>query len=266
MTNLSQQFNTITLDQAAAAAPAIMATSPHPRIKSPKYSFTNSVEIISDMDKLGFKVTSAKQSKSSTPMFKDYGTHIIRFGNPELYIKGSDGQIEARPELVFINDHAGNRPVQFEAGLFRLVCENGLVVKSMDFGGFRERHTRFDIEGLKRMIEEKVADMKKIVEKISIWNGKVMSDREMFAFAAEAVALRLNSDRKPENYELHEILTPKRSEDTGRSLWQVFNICQENLIKGGYHMNERQARAITNPVQDLKINQDLWTLAEAYAA
>ena len=30
-------------------------------------------------------------------------------------------------------------------------------------------------------------------------------------------------------------------------------------------MNNRVARAITNPTQDLKINQDLWTLAEAYA-
>jgi len=265
MSKLSQEFKTITLDQAATLAPAILASAPHPRIKSPKYSFTNSQEVISDMDRLGFKLTSAKQSSSKTSMFKDYGTHILRFGNPELYIKNSEGGIEARPEVVFINDHAGNRPVQFEAGLFRLVCENGLVIKSQDFGGFRERHTRFDLEGLKRMIGEKVSGMKSIVEKISRWNGKLMSDKDRFAFAAEAVALRLNSDRQPENYELHEILTPKREADSTKTLWTTFNVVQENLIKGGYQMNERQARAITNPVQDLRINQDLWTLAEAYA-
>ena len=74
-----------------------------------------------------------------------------------------------------------------------------------------------------------------------------------------------SNDRKPENYELHEILTPKRDADRSKSLWHTFNVLQENLIKGGYQMNERQARAITNPIQDIKINQDLWTLAEAYA-
>ena len=262
---LSQEFTTISLDEAARRAPAILARNPHPRIKSPKYTFTNSVDLVEDLDRLGFQLTSAKQSKTSNPDMAAYGTHIMRFGNPELYIKGSDGQIEARPEVVIINDHMGNRPVQFEAGLFRLVCSNGLVIKSQDLGAFRERHTRFDFEGLKRMIGEKVDGMKGIVEKISKWNGKLMSDAERFAFAAEAVALRLANDRKPENYELHEILTPKRSADEGKSLWKTFNIVQENLIKGGYQMNERQARAITNPIQDIKINQDLWTLAEAYA-
>ena len=265
MYKLSQEFKTISLKEASELAPAILANHPHPRIKSPKYTFSNSVELIENMDKLGFKITGAKQSKTSSPEMATYGTHILRFGNPELYIKDSEGSIEARPELVLINDHMGNRPVQFEAGLFRLVCSNGLVIKSTDFGGFRERHTRFDFEGLKRMIGEKVGGMKEIVEKISRWNGKLMSDSERFAFAAEAVTLRLANDRKPEQYELYEILTPKREADSSKSLWHTFNVVQENLIKGGYQMNERQARAITNPMQDLKINQELWTLAEAYA-
>jgi hypothetical protein len=266
MTKLSQEFKTIGLNEAITLAPAIAATHPHPRIKSPKYAFTNTVEIIESLDKLGFKPTIAKQSKSKSPNGMEFGTHIVRFGNPELYIKDSNGAIEARPEVILINDHAGNRPVQFEMGIFRLVCENGLVIKSQDFGGFRERHTRFDFDTIKRMIGEKVGSMKTVVEKISRWNGTLMSDKDRFAFAAEAVALRLSSDRQPEQYELYEILTPKRKEDESKSLWHTFNVVQENLIKGGYQMNERQARAITNPMQDIKINQELWTLAEAYAA
>ena len=265
MSKLSQEFKTISLNEAAELAPAILANNPHPRIKSPKYTFSNSLELIENLDKLGFKITGAKQSKSSVSENKTFGTHILRFGNPELYIKDSEGSIEARPELVLINDHMGNRPVQFEAGLFRLVCSNGLVIKSTDFGGFRERHTRFDFDGLKRMIEEKVGGMKQVVEKISKWNGKLMTDLERFSFAHDAVALRLTGDRIPHQSELYEILTPKREADNGKSLWHTFNVVQENLIKGGYQMNERQARAITNPMQDLKINQDLWTLAEAYA-
>jgi hypothetical protein len=41
---------------------------------------------------------------------------------------------------------------------------------------------------------------------------------------------------------------------------------QENLIKGGFQINERQARPITNPWQDLQLNQSLWTLAEKFEA
>jgi hypothetical protein len=262
---MNQTFNTISLDQAIQVAPAIAATNPHPRIKSPKYAFTNTVEIVESLDKLGFKLTSAKQSKSKSPQGMEFGTHIVRFGNPELYIKNSEGGIEGRPEVVLINDHAGNRPVQFEMGIFRLVCENGLVIKSQDFGTFRERHTKYDFETIKRMISEKVGGMKEVVNKISSWNSKLMTDKERFQFAVEALALRMGSDRQPENYEIYEILNPKRDADKGASLWNTFNVVQENLIKGGFEMNNRVARAITNPMQDIKVNQDLWTLAEAYA-
>ena len=107
--------------------------------------------------------------------------------------------------------------------------------------------------------------MKSIVTKISSWNSKLMTDKERFQFAVEALALRMGEDRKAENYEILEILQPKRKADEGKSLWNTFNILQENLIKGGFQLNERQARAITNPVQDFTLNQDLWQLAEAYA-
>lgn len=262
---INQTFTTISLDQAIEKAPAIAATQPHPRIKSPKYAFTNTVEIIESLDRLGFQLTSAKQSTSKNRDLINYGTHILRFGNPELYIKNSEGGIEGRPEVVLINDHAGNRPIQFEMGIFRLVCENGLVIKSQDFGTFRERHTKYDFETVKRMIGEKVGGMKEVVGKISSWNSKLMSDKERYQFAVEALSLRMGSDRQPENYEIYEILNPKREADQGKSLWNTFNVVQENLIKGGYEMNNRVARAITNPMQDVKINQDLWTLAEAYA-
>ena len=262
---MKNELTTISLDQAIRTAPAISATEPHPRIKSPKYTFTNSTQLIEDFDRLDFKLTSVKQSSSKNPLNNQYGTHIMRFANPELTIKGPDGGIEARPEVVIINDHMGNRPVQFEAGLFRLVCSNGLIVKSQDLGHFRRRHTTFDLEALKQLIGTKVEDMRGIVEKISRWNGKLMTDQERFAFATEAIKLRLAEERKPEQYELFEILSPKRTADQSKSLWHTFNTIQENLIKGGYQMNDRVARAITNPLQDLKINQELWALADKYS-
>lgn len=263
-----QKLNAITplsLEQAKQAAPAIFATSPAPTIKSAKYAFTPTIEVIEHMDSLGFKLTGAKQSKTNVDLRQNWGTHITRFQHPELYIKNPEGGIEARPEVVLLNSHDGTRPIQFEMGLFRLVCSNGLIVKTQDFGGFRERHTRFDFPTIKGMMEEKIAGLKPVVEKISQWAGKLMTDNERFAFAVEALALRIGQDRKAENYEILEILQPKRKADESKSLWHTFNTLQENLIKGGFQLNERQARAITNPVQDFSLNQQLWSMADAYA-
>jgi len=254
----------LSLEQAKQAAPAIFATSPAPTIKSAKYAFTPTIEVIEHMDSLGFQLTGAKQSKSNVDLRQNWGTHITRFQHPELYIKNPEGGIEARPEVVLINSHDGTRPIQFEMGLFRLVCSNGLVVKTQDFGGFRERHTRFDFPTIKGMMEEKIQSLKPVVSKISQWAGKLMTDKERFAFAVEALALRIGQDRQAENYEILEILQPKRKADESKSLWHTFNTLQENLIKGGFQLNERQARGITNPVEDFKINQELWQLADAY--
>jgi len=257
-------INSISLDTARAIAPAIFATSPAPTIKSSKYQFTPTFEVIDHLQDMGYILTGAKQSKSNVDLRKNWGIHITRFQHPELYIKNPQGQIEARPEIVLLNSHDGTRPIQFEMGLFRLVCENGLVVKDQDMGSFRERHTKHDFNTIKGMIDDKVSGLQKVVDKISSWNMRSMSEKERFQFATEALALRMNTDRKPENYELHEILTPKRKADAEPTLWHTYNILQENLIKGGYQMNNRQARAIKNPIEDFNINQDLWALADKF--
>ena len=263
--NKLQAITPISKDQARIIAPAAFATAPAPTIKSAKYQFTPTVEVIDHMADLGFELTGIKQSKSNVELRKNWGIHIARFQHPELYIKNHEGGIEARPEVVMINSHDGTRPVQFEMGLFRLVCENGLVVKTQDFGGFRERHTKYDFPTLKSMMDEKIASLKPVVGKISSWAEKLMTDKERFQFAVEALALRIGEDRQAEQYEIYEILQPKRKADESKSLWHTFNTVQENLIKGGFQLNERQARAITNPVEDFKINQDLWQLADVYA-
>jgi len=264
MTKLSA-ITPISLADARAIAPAAFATSQAPTIKSAKYQFTPTHEVIDHMSDLGFQLTGIKQSKSNVPLRKNFGIHIARFQHPELYIKNPEGGIEARPEVVMINSHDGTRPVQFEMGLFRLVCSNGLVVKTQDFGGFRERHTKYDFNTLKSLIDEKISTLKPVVGKISKWAERLMTDKERFQFAIEALALRMGEDRQPDQSEIYEILSPKRQADDSKTLWHTFNVVQENLIKGGFQMNERQARAITNPVEDFRINQDLWQLADVYA-
>ncbi len=258
-------MTSISLDQAKQLAPAAFATSPAPTIKSGKYNFVSTQDIMENMDQNGWVLTGAKQSKSKSDLRNDYGIHIVKFQNPELYINDGKGGIEGRPELVFINSHDGTRPMQSELGIFRLVCSNGLIVKSHDFGGFRERHTKLTSDGVKQLIDEKVRLMNTSVERINRWINVDMKQLDMRKFATDALLMRLGEERQPEEHEVFSILESRRPADNGNDLWHVFNRVQENLIKGGFQIGERSARAITNPVTDLTLNQGLWELAEQYS-
>lgn len=256
----------LSMQSAKTLAPAIFATKPASYINTARYHFTPTTEVIDYMKDLGWLLTSAKQSSTKIPLRRDYGTHIVQFQHPELMIKNTEGTVEARPTVILLNSHDGSRPINFEMGLFRLVCSNGLVVKDRDFGGFKERHTKYDFQGIKNLIENKVEGLNDVVKKINGWNQVEMKPIDRRKFAEEAIKLRTKTDRVAEEYEIIEVLSPRREADASNSLWHVFNRVQENLIKGGYQMNNRTARAITNPIADMEINQGLWQVAEAYAA
>ena len=270
MTNKATQFkagniNSISMEVARQKAPAIFATEPASYINRNRYHFTPTFEIIDMMQDMGYLLTGAKQSKTKIPLRRNHGVHIVEFQHPDLYVKdGTNNEIEARPTIVMVNSSDGSRPFDFQMGMFRLVCSNGLIVKDKDLGGFKERHTKYNFADLKSLISQKVDSLPKTIDKINTWNGIEMSAKDRFAFATEALALRLSSDRKPEEYEIRDILSPKRAADKHNNLWCTYNVVQENLIKGGFQLNERQARPITNPWQDLELNKGLWALAEKF--
>ena len=259
------EIKVLSLDQAREKAPAIFATKPADYINLNRYKFTPTTDIIEHMDTMGWKLTNAKQSKTKVPLRQNFGVHITEFQHPDLYIKNSEGGVEARPTVVLLNSHDGSRPINFEMGLFRLVCSNGLMVKDKDFGGFKERHTKYTLQEVQNMIEQKMLGLNSTVEKINRWSGIEMSAKDRRSFAIDALALRLGEEKVAEDYEIMEILSPRRDADAPNTLWHTFNRVQENIIRGGYQMNNRTARPITNPIQDMVLNQGLWSLADEYA-
>lgn len=264
-TSLKQEVIPISQAELAKAAPAVFATAPASYINLNRYNFVPTTEIIENMDRNGWILTGANQSSSKNDLRNNFGVHMVKFQHPDLYISDGSGGIEGRPTLVFMNSHDGTKPLQVELGIFRLVCSNGLVIKSHDFGGFRERHTRLTNEAVKQIIGDKLQIMNNVVEKINDWSDIRMKSIDMRKFATDALLMRINEDRQPEEHEIFSILEPKRSSDDKADLWHVYNRVQENLIKGGFSIGNREARAIKNPLADMKLNQGLWELAEVYA-
>lgn len=262
---MNQTITTLSLEAARKLAPAIFATEPAEYINLKRYNFVPTTEIIEKMENNGWLLTGAQQSRSKSDLRNRYGVHVIKFQHPELYINDGDGGVEGRPQMVFVNSHDGTRPLQAELGIFRLVCSNGLMIKSHDMGGFRERHTKLTNDGVKVLLEEKLQLADQAIERINRWSGIQMKRMDMRKFATDALMLRLNEERQPEEHEISSILEARRDADNKSDLWHVYNRVQENLIKGGFSIGERQARGITNPIADMVLNQGLWQLAEEYA-
>jgi hypothetical protein len=54
------------------------------------------------------------------------------FRNDDVVINGEDGDT-VFPQILLTNSHDGKNAFQFQAGLYRLVCSNGLVIADTQF-------------------------------------------------------------------------------------------------------------------------------------
>ena len=259
----------LSIEEVKQNAPQAFATAPKPGVSS-KYSFLPTSRIIEDMDRLGWKVNQAKSNRSRTSANAEFGNHVVKFFHPDVYMKDQNGDVEAYVNIFVMNNHMGTGSFKFEMGIFRLVCENGLILKDKDFGGFNMRHSGYSFEQLQETLNAAMERLPEVVGKINTYNQIMMSKEAQKAFAQQAFALRSYQDRQLTETELEEFLAPRRKEDEGDSLWVVLNRIQESVLKGGYSITNkknklRRAKSIKNIQQDIKLNQQVWELAGTFA-
>jgi hypothetical protein len=232
---------------------------------SEHYKHISTEQIIDDMSALGWGVVDAKQVHARKGA--GFQKHLVVFGNPDIVIDGNDGDT-VFPRILLTNSHDGKNAFTFTAGLFRLVCENGLVISDQDFANFKIRHMGYDFEELQKTINTMVEKLPLTVECMNCFKQTQLDQERKEKFALAALGLRFNTTDKTFNVE--ELLTPTRKEDNGNDLWSVYNVIQEKLIHGMVNYQNgkknRKARKIKNFQQDIKINSELYELAMEYAA
>ena len=91
------------------------------------------------------------------------------------------------------------------------------------------------------------------------------------ALVEEAIQLRYDDPQKPAPITPAQVLTPKRSADTGNDAWSVFNRTQEHLTRGGLagtaaHGRRQRTRPVTSIGENVKLNKALWSLTERVTA
>jgi len=263
MLNLNQEFRT--KSEIRQLANSIFTTQGAPGT-SEKYAHISTEKIIDDMQLLGWGVVDAKQVKARKG--EGYQKHLVVFRNNDIQITSEDGDT-VFPQILLTNSHDGKNAFTFTAGLFRMVCENGLVVSSREFENMKIRHYGYSFEELQETIKSMVEKLPLTVESLNKFRAVELSQEQALEFAKKALTTRF-SDEEIDNIQidLNELLTPTRPQDRGNDLWSVYNVVQEKIIHGmfdyKYGVKSRKARKIKNFKQDLVINEKLYDLALEY--
>ena len=258
----------LTKDQIREIAPSVFTMKADKSSTSKHYVHIPTEQVIDDMQALGWGVVDAKQVKARKNA--GYQKHMVVFGNDDITITGKDGDT-VMPRILMTNSHDGKNSFQFQAGLYRLVCSNGLVIADAEFANMKIRHMGYDLAELKTVITEIVEKLPLTVECINKLKAKQLSEKEQVEFAKEALATRL-SEKEISKYtsdDIVELLNPTREEDNGNDMWSVYNVIQEKIIHGmfdvyGVNGKVRKARKIKNFKQDTQVNQELYQLALSY--
>ena len=250
-------------------APSVFAESPSDEV-SKHYTHIPTERVIDDMEVLGWKPIEAKQVAARTKHTKGFQKHLLVFRNDDVVINGEDGDT-VYPQIMLTNSHDGKNAFQFQAGLYRMICSNGLVIADEQFESVKMRHMGYSFEDLQDMIKEMVGKLPLTVESMNKMKAIEMAEDQILAFAKDALNARFTKKEMNRiEVDLKELTTPTRKEDKGSDLWSVFNVVQEKLIEGDFQYRAggkvRQARVIKNFKQDMKINKKLFNVALEYAA
>jgi len=255
-------------DEIKRLASSVFTMTPSSDV-SEKYTHIPTSQVIEDMRQLGWDVVDAKEVKARKEATAGFQKHLVVFRNNDVVINGDDGDT-VFPQILLTNSHDGKNAFTFTAGLFRMVCENGLVISTQQFEDVKMRHMGYTFEDLQKNIREMVEKLPLTVESMNKMKQVELTPQQAVEFAQKSLAARFSQD-EIDNIEVDfdELLEPTRSEDRGNDLWSVFNVVQEKLIHGmfnyKYGVKVRKARKIRNFKQDLVINEKLFDVALEFA-
>jgi hypothetical protein len=247
----------ITIQELQELAPAVFQTEKSPKLTD-RYSMVPTIEIIESFSKSGWIVSDANQVG-----FGKYSKHCVKMRNSVLP-KVGDSLVEA----IITNSHDGLSKLQIGAGLFRLVCSNGLIVPQNDLISFDQRHLKISVSDVEEITENFIKSTPIIERSVTKMMDKKMSEDEKIDFVTKAIGYRWKNVDDISDLTLENIIEPIRVDDFDSTLWNTFNVVQEKLIRGGFVKEQngksRKVKPITSLNMDTYINKKLWELAEMY--
>jgi hypothetical protein len=229
-------------EQIRQVAPSVFAASKYAE-RSERYTYIPTGEILAELRQEGFQPFKALQTHCRHADKRPFTKHLLRLRHVSHFAVGVGEDVN---EIILINSHDGTSAYQMLAGVYRVVCSNGLVCSEVEID-IRIPH-KGDVKG--RVIEGAYSvlhQFEQINQHKAQMKSLLLSGEEQAALARAALALRYDTDSEPAPITEEQLLAHRRFEDRKPDLWTTFNRIQENLLKGrlARAFGDRQAHADT---------------------
>lgn len=255
--NLVRRDRPLTDDELMRFVPSVFSQEKH-ESRSARYTYIPTITLLDSLRREGFQPFFACQTRVRDPERREHTKHMLRLRRA--------GQITGKqvPEIILLNSHDGTSSYQMLPGLFRQVCQNGLICGET-FGEVRVPHKGDVVSQVIEGAYEVLGIFDRVEEKRDAMQSLMLPPPARQALAKAALTYRFGEDHHPVTEA--QVLTPRRYEDYSDDLWTTYQRLQENLIKGGLSgRNAKGGRTHTRAVRgidgDVKLNRALWVMAE----
>lgn len=265
----------LSTERIAQLAPAVFATTKHERLTD-RYVSLHTSDVLPVLADYGYQPVQAaqKRSRGTSP---EFAQHMMAFAK----VDGVDAPIEdIRPEIILYNSHDGTGSVKLFAGAFRFICSNGIVAGD----GFSSRiyHSK-SLLGFEQMLRNTVETLPSLMEKINRLRSIQLDGEQARNLAIAGVNTRwveYTGQETKGSYAVaqtvKDVIAVNRREDNYLDAWTVFNRVQEGVIRGNALIRSitavhpegvmRKARALSSIKEHVRINQELWNIADTLTA
>ena len=267
-------FKALSCDDLRRCAPSVFAEHARPGVSS-RYTFVSTDQVVALLGAEGWEPVKASEQRVRLEDRIGFQMHEIRFARRADLEAGPFQVGSAHAEMILQNAHDGTRAYRIDAGLYRLVCRNGLTVADADFAHVSIRHMDVSAEAFAKAAQSVAENTPRVLEAVAKWQAVQLPQATRVEFARRAAALRWDADQpvmkllSPE-----KLLTPVRYGDAATDLWTTFNVVQEHLIRGGDRymgytegmgIRRNRTRGVAGIGEGQKLNKALWTLASEFA-
>ena len=244
-------------------APTIFAKAPIEGV-SDNYGFVNTYEIIKAMREQGYECVEVRQSRRRDEGKMPFTKHMLKFKHPST-MKALLKRGDVIPQVVMLNSHDKSSGFHLYAGMFRVVCSNGLIVSDSELvEPIKVRHNIKMVQDILEKAKTLIRSADGVYDLRAQMLDVKLTEKEAVRFATRALEFRppnRSGLMLPET-----VLQWRREEDKPNDLWHVFNRVQENIVRGGTDTTTADNRHVkTKGVgrieRDVQVNSRLWELA-----
>jgi len=259
--------------------PAAFTKSKSPEL-SGRYGFVDTAAAISILNDHGWNPVRAVQKPSRLSENIPFQDHMISFAATD------NNDRENQPNIILYNSHNGKSALKLFIGVYRMLCSNGIIAGDSLFES-KMRHSATTANGFSNLIQSQSDNVPALMDKIDGMQNQILDHDQIVDFAYDAVNLRWDmlQDTPPDNRNgsyadqfrtVKQALRVRRHGDGGNDKYTVFNRLQESLIRGGVEIESytkrnpngatRKAKPLASLAETVRVNRELWNLADSVAA